>query len=1031
MVQSQNYADYKFYSSYNFDDGTAADLQGNTSLHLMNNARISTDTERGKVLTFSAEEKGYAYFDPAPYRGDTISLSFWYKYLSTDPNPTGPWKQIFEFHNASDDSNIYLMPLDGWGNNKSCLVCDTHSFNTGIYETLDGTKLSADNVWHHIVVVIAGQTWSYYLDGTLQASKKVFGSLSVEAPSRLYFGMNPNRGDFPMSGSYDDIKIYHYPLSASQVSQLYTGKNVTAPVATSSYPLIFKFNGDLNEKNDALKLTGSGYTLVNDDDCGQVVSINNSTNLNFSAQPFPASSSTINFLYKKNTFVQGDSAKYIYQCSNDSCSYGIRLNVSGSNTVLELVTKVNGVESIKTGTIYMTADTWYAVSILHTIGTTGDKGVMRIYVDGKQTTAASNVKTFALGFDKWSLGGTSAIQSAGGFYDQLEVYNYAMSSTDIVGYYSTNLSPVYVTVDCANKYQTIRDFGSSDAWYAQLIGKSWPENKKEKLAELLFSKDFDESGNPKGIGLSSWRFNIGAGSAEQGDNSLINIEQQRTECFLGTDGTYDWTKQSGQQWFLKKAVEYGVEDIIGFTNAPPVQYNRGGYAFNKSGFWNSILLADKYDDFAQFISNVIAHFDSEGIHFDYFSLVNEPQYLWGPSEDGTSSQEGSCWTNAEITKVIKALSSEFADHNLTTRLFAGEAGSIGSAITQIPSFWGNSVDSLKIYGLSNVSNLVSSHSYWTDTSADDIYSNRVKMKNAIESCPNPVEYFQTEYSLLGSGYQWGHSGGTVGSFTEMECGISLARILHADLAIANATGWQFWSTFEPTKHSGESRFALIEALTRKDLTDGVYNDCKLLYTLGQYSRFIRPGMKHIGLTRSDNLSDKDALVSQMFSSYINEETNQVVVVAVNSSYADASVAVNVENLNTEGTMKFTPYVTCEGDGNNMKVQDPIMAGDKFTLPALSVVTFVGTLQNTSPDGIDQTKAQDVKVYPNPVEDNLHITNAGDYTILRIYDLIGKQVLSKTFNNDSLIVSLSSLPAGTYVLQLSDGQKSVTKTIIKK
>ena len=81
--------------------------------------------------------------------------------------------------------------------------------------------------------------------------------------------------------------------------------------------------------------------------------------------------------------------------------------------------------------------------------------------------------------------------------------------------------------------------------------------KREAIANLLFSTEFDDQvvytlslpgsrlhsrrpfhhsflwaypslpsntqGAPKGIGLSSWRFNIGAGSAEQGDASDIKV----------------------------------------------------------------------------------------------------------------------------------------------------------------------------------------------------------------------------------------------------------------------------------------------------------------------------------------------------------------------------------------------------------------------------------------------------------------------------------------------------------------------------
>lgn len=59
-------------------------------------------------------------------------------------------------------------------------------------------------------------------------------------------------------------------------------------------------------------------------------------------------------------------------------------------------------------------------------------------------------------------------------------------------------------------------------WFAEGIGKYWPEEKKQKIAQLLFSRQTDDKGNPLGIGLSGWRFNIGAGTQEQADKSGIS-----------------------------------------------------------------------------------------------------------------------------------------------------------------------------------------------------------------------------------------------------------------------------------------------------------------------------------------------------------------------------------------------------------------------------------------------------------------------------------------------------------------------------
>ena len=144
-----------------------------------------------------------------------------------------------------------------------------------------------------------------------------------------------------------------------------------------------------------------------------------------------------------------------------------------------------------------------------------------------------------------------------------------------------------------------------------------PEATQNEVARLLFSSGVDASGNPDGIGLSIWRFNIGAGSVEQGDSSLIN-SGTRTECFLNADGTYDWDKQSGQRNFLKLAKSYGVQYLLGFLNSPPVFYTKNGLATNtgRDGTYN--LKEDRYEDFARFMANVIAGLkDHDDVELDY------------------------------------------------------------------------------------------------------------------------------------------------------------------------------------------------------------------------------------------------------------------------------------------------------------------------------------------------------------------------------------------------------------------------------
>ncbi|MDR3060913.1 MAG: hypothetical protein LBU57_02215, partial [Dysgonamonadaceae bacterium] len=194
------------------------------------------------------------------------------------------------------------------------------------------------------------------------------------------------------------------------------------------------------------------------------------------------------------------------------------------------------------------------------------------------------------------------------------------------------------TIDASKRYQTIQNFGASDCWTTQFLGL-FPDNKRMQMADWLFSTETDSKGKPKGIGLSLWRFNIGAGSSELGKNSYIPNVTRRAECFQLPNGTYDWTKQSGQRWFLQAAKKHGVQQFLAFCLSAPGQMTLNGLSNNrfrtKNGSFN--IKPDKYEDYADFLATVIDNVGrEEGINFQYLSPFNEPEWDW----DGNTTQEG-------------------------------------------------------------------------------------------------------------------------------------------------------------------------------------------------------------------------------------------------------------------------------------------------------------------------------------------------------------------------------------------------------
>lgn len=496
------------------------------------------------------------------------------------------------------------------------------------------------------------------------------------------------------------------------------------------------------------------------------------------------------------------------------------------------------------------------------------------------------------------------------------------------------------TINCKNKKQTIHDFGASGAWNSETIGKYWPEEKKNRIAELLFSSETDKEGNPRGIALSSYRFNIGAGTTEQGDASNIPDPQRRTECFLDAKGKYDFTKQSGYQWFVRKARDYGVPTLIGFVNSPPVFMNQNGLGFksNKDGHAN--LKPESCSEFADFLASVMQYFDREGLHFNYVSPINEPQWTWAVNNDGKSSQEGSPYFNNEIAAVTRKIDSVFTKRKINTQIFVAENGSLDRlfqgnswADNQIDNLW-NPQSSNYIGNLKNVvANAVSSHSYWTESTTAKMIENRQRLFQKLQSTNKDLQFWQTEYSFLGDGYKEGNTT----KRSQIDCALFLAKIVHHDLTLVNAPVWQFWTAIDGTRPAAEIRYNLICAIENKERTDGDFYDTKNLWALGNYSRFVRPGMIRLATDRDDGLSLEQAANKLMLSAYVDESAKKLVVVAINYDTQPQTIHLALYKFKFK-VSALKPYITSEED--NLKAYPEVRANNNITLKARSITTFV-------------------------------------------------------------------------------------------
>ncbi len=217
-----------------------------------------------------------------------------------------------------------------------------------------------------------------------------------------------------------------------------------------------------------------------------------------------------------------------------------------------------------------------------------------------------------------------------------------------------------------------------------------------------------------------WRFNLGAGSAEQGAGSGIKDEWRRAESFLKPDGSYDFTRLAGQRWFLQAAQQQGVRQFLGFLNSPPVALTINDKAHADKDQTN--LAPANYAALGTYCATVVAGVrQATGITFDYLSPINEPQWDW--SGDG---QEDSPFRNAEITRVAKALSAALVAKKLPTQVLVTEAGKLTYLTEtadkpgrgdQLGAFFGNKAAPAYLGSTPQVAPIIDGHSYFTTSPA--------------------------------------------------------------------------------------------------------------------------------------------------------------------------------------------------------------------------------------------------------------------------------------------------------------------------
>lgn len=453
-----------------------------------------------------------------------------------------------------------------------------------------------------------------------------------------------------------------------------------------------------------------------------------------------------------------------------------------------------------------------------------------------------------------------------------------------------------VTIDPSVTYQTMQGIGASDCWMANWVGRDWTESRS-RLAELMFSQEIVD-GQPKGIGMSMWRVNTGAGSAEAGDKSGITTVHRRAESFLASDGSYDWSKCAGQQYFMQQAKAMGTERFVLFSNSPLLQYTYNGQGRSDRGN-SSNLMPRYYGRYADYLADVAAHFVAEGYDISHISPVNEPNNPWNGRD-----QEGSGWTVDEAAKLARELDRALTARSLSTDILLGEGDSwecfYGDKWTSggaAARFWtpGNSA---YIGDLAHVKPLYCCHSYWTDTAWDT--QRAVRATVAATAAQYGLEVWQTEWCMLGDDIPKDEFPGHAAA-SDMDRALHMSKVMHNDFTVAGVSSWCYWVAMDTPYENNGDRWLLIYLNPAGDsVFDGESSvePSANLWALGNYSLFVRPGFKRVALDTRENRNF-------FGSAYVSADGRRIVAVYTNMGMKPVRLATTVAGVSNATVRTYT------------------------------------------------------------------------------------------------------------------------------
>lgn len=391
-------------------------------------------------------------------------------------------------------------------------------------------------------------------------------------------------------------------------------------------------------------------------------------------------------------------------------------------------------------------------------------------------------------------------------------------------------------IDISKKYQTVKYMGVSGCWVGN-VSEYLTDAQLAECMDILYSKD--------GIGLTSYRFNVGAGDPM----SSRGEELKSTECLQSPTNRSDYSLSydASSVKVLDMAVERGANEITLFINSPPAYMTYSGYtAGNTDGSCN--LKPEYYDDFATYAADIVELFLDNGYNVCYISPINEPSWTWGDPD--RVWQEGCFYSIDQIFEIDLMVAKELERRGI-------KEVKVSFPETAAWTTW--AYTNTIAEKLTEHPELVKYIDHFCAHSYSSSLQDKIAFKNLWnEKGFGDIPLHQTEWCSEKTG---------------IEGAMEIARVLHEDFTVLECESWEFWVGM------------MVDQYSLITVSQNNYEVSPRLWALGNYSKFI---VDSVRVEVSGAILSDDLLAS----AYLNEENGEIYLVVVNTSKEEKQIDID-------------------------------------------------------------------------------------------------------------------------------------------